>query len=278
MRFESRDFEALFSLTTLPPVPAALPRLWSAHADGREETLVQAVEADGRLALEFVRLVNALEGRRVASTRNAVRLLGGSTTLTLALTILVRRELLSWARRDSPFDRVTFWRHSVGTAAAAYGLAEAVHGISAVHAYAGGLLHDVGLLAIDLVAPRFLSWNETKALGASPADADFERVHSRLGRAVADRWNLPTLVTESIAHHHAPHAAPEIAALLAAAVCVADSMAASTDPYLSGASEANVKRSLERLGLTADRAGKLCRSAAAGIDQAEGVVRFARPD
>jgi HD-like signal output (HDOD) protein len=119
-----------------------------------------------------------------------------------------------------------FWAHSLGCALISREFAAKIGFSDPAKAYAAGLLHDVGVVALLWVAPHEfrvavqvahnenipLNEAEEKTLGVTHVDA---------GRIIASSWHLPADIVEVIAHHHCPERAPGNAAL-ASIVCVSD--------------------------------------------------------
>ncbi|MCL5280027.1 MAG: HDOD domain-containing protein, partial [Planctomycetes bacterium] len=151
--------------------------------------------------------------------------------------------------------------HSLAVARAARRIAEASpSGIEPHLAYAAGLLHDIGKLALQDIMPRSLAaiTKEAEATKAGlPAieQKHLGTTHALLGKQLAQRWRLPEPIKLAIWLHHSDAAAfaqtvPEAA--LAALVKAADSIARQANIGLSGSfDEPEPLESLaESLGLT----------------------------
>jgi putative nucleotidyltransferase with HDIG domain len=107
------------------------------------------------------------------------------------------------------------WRHSVACSVAA--------GVFELHlrpknsdvrgAHVAGLLHDVGKAVIAQYFPKAVSSIELLMAQEELPLCDAERevlgglTHCEIGAQLAERWNLPLSLVESIALHHAPEAA-----------------------------------------------------------------------
>jgi putative nucleotidyltransferase with HDIG domain len=122
---------------------------------------------------------------------------------------------------------VEFWRHSVASAVYAERLA-LVSGHPRGSAFTGGLLHDVGKLAIAKTigaghasTPRWLRPGETMlSIERDTLGAD----HSEVGAELARRWELPDAVALAIRWHHGPSSAPPPHEPLADLIHVASSL------------------------------------------------------
>jgi putative nucleotidyltransferase with HDIG domain len=282
---QSHDLRALLSVTTLPPVPDALRAMWQLPDDLRAAPprLAGIVERDPVLTSDLLRVVAGVHagfGRRAATVLDAVSLLGAPAVKNLAIALLVKQDLLSWSRRSSQLDRAALWKHSVGTAFAATRLAALVKGASPVVAHAAGLLHDLGIVAVDLVAPQVLG----ALAGADPEEAVagedrkiLGAAHVELGRMVAERWHFPEETLDGIAHHHAPMRAPARHRTMACLVCVADVMTSADSPWwCGGGPQEEYERAVAHLGLQELTVSKVREAAEVELAQAGELLRMVR--
>ncbi|GFK92762.1 Sensor kinase CckA [Fundidesulfovibrio magnetotacticus] len=200
-------------LDRLPSAPASASRLLEVAASDAPspKDLTQAVEADPAVSVHILRLANSAEfnrAQKVDDVRQAVMLLGAETVRTAALCVCVREGLFKdFGAGDPAVSDV--WRHSLACACAARMLAEKVRPNLAGAAFASGLLHDCGKLALLACAPgetaklyadEFLSGRrlvraEQEALGAD---------HCLAGKWLLERWGLPASLAESAWMHHQP--------------------------------------------------------------------------
>jgi len=207
-------------LGRLPSAPASAARILEAATAPQPSPnlLAEAVEADPAVSLRILRMANSAEfnrSQKVEEVRQAVMLLGPEAVRTAALCVFVREGLFKTFDTGDPAVSA-LWRHSLACACAARMLAEKVRPPLAGAAFAAGLLHDCGKLALLACEPEaagalytddFL-WGERllnaeeDALGAD---------HCLAGKWLLERWNLSGSLTEAAWMHHQP-----VAALLAA--------------------------------------------------------------
>ncbi|MEX0653508.1 MAG: HDOD domain-containing protein [Phycisphaeraceae bacterium] len=118
-------------------------------------------------------------------------------------------ETPSLAPELSRFDRIAFWQHSLAVGVAAELIAAAHPGESDLRpdeAFVCGLLHDIGKLALDHVLPKsFARVIELSELNQGNI-AEFERRivgidHHTAGKRLAQQWNLPHRLQDSIWLH-----------------------------------------------------------------------------
>lgn len=212
-------------------MPEVLARIWRMVDDPRTDAgqLAEVVGDDPGLAAELLKLVNSSYfglGRRVASVRESITLVGFEAVKNLSITIVVRNGLLPRHRAPEKYDRVDFWKHCVGAGIAAEILSHTLRIATPEVAFAAGLLHDAGIMVVDLVAPESLAeLVEATDQGVPVLEADRQLLgcsHGEIGRWLADAWHFPETLVEPIAHHHTPLQAPAAQQRLACLVYLAD--------------------------------------------------------
>jgi putative nucleotidyltransferase with HDIG domain len=208
--------QQLDSLPTLPAIAVRLLSLTGA-ADAKVEEVAQLLSGDPSLAGKVLSLVqSAAQGTRrpVTSIKQAVVMLGFEAVRNLVLSVKVF-EVFSTPRKDadaaepSAFARAEFWKHSLATATAAELIASKLKTrVSPQDAFVCGLLHDIGKVAFDTVMPKSFSRVCEVATMTRCDIADVERRiigldHAIAGKRLAEAWNLPTLIVQSIWLHGA---------------------------------------------------------------------------
>ncbi len=222
----SRLGALLDGIDTLPPLPPVARELMSLgdleHVE--IEQIARLIELDPGLAGRVIGMCRAAHtglGDRVRTVRQATVMLGVDCIRRLVLSAQVCEMLREQAAAldDSGrtmgltgFDRDGFWVHCVGVAVASERLAARLPGLIAPdRAFVAGLLHGIGRLALELVAPRAMSRiMELAAREGVPGARAERRVlgidHHEAGRRLAARWGLPDDVIEVIGRHDAPGA------------------------------------------------------------------------
>jgi two-component system, cell cycle response regulator len=201
------------SLPTLPAVAARVVELTNCeHVAVRE--LAATIQNDMALSAKILRTVNSsLFGLRTpcSSINHAITLLGLSAVKTLALSF----SLVSAIKGATPasFDLRDHWRRALYTGIAARQIATRARIAGAEEAFLGGLLQDLGVIALG------------QALGASyfnviaPAKGDhrqitklelasFQTQHADIGAMLAMRWKLPQQLVLPIKFHERASPAP----------------------------------------------------------------------
>ncbi|MBU0680880.1 MAG: HDOD domain-containing protein [Proteobacteria bacterium] len=142
---------------------------------------------------------------------------------------VVSEELEKGGRHDafSGFNHLarSFWRHSVVVGRIAELLAEVVRVHTYEDIYLAGLLHDIGMLSLDLQEPDF--YPQLQRVGfldsISLCEAEYQYMgadHCQVGYYLAEKMGLPKAFLDAAKFHHHPERAKEhllIVALVALA-------------------------------------------------------------
>jgi HD-like signal output (HDOD) protein len=265
------------------PGPAAAKLIELVGHDTIEPgSLAEALELHPPLARRAVALANhplRSSRRRARNLRQMIGQLGSAGTAHLALALVLEQELSPAA--GICLDREIYWRCARERALTAWVLGTAARLPVPEEAFLGGLLQDVGMLALDLVLPQFypdlgakelLSPTELEALEGSLVSVP----HNLVGAWLAKRWGLPECLQRAIACSHEASAAPAEDSALAACVQLSELLAA------LAAEPADIERS-RRLAAEAKRClhldpaevARMYRLAATAL--AEAPAAFAEP-
>lgn len=216
-------------LAALPTTVVRLLDLLKDQACAADK-VAQVLDQDGAMTANVLKLSNsAFYGVRgtVSTTRQALVMLGNRAVLTLAFATgmvpVMRRNLVGYG-----IDRDRYWEHSLTSAmAAGVAMTRLDASARACEAFTAGLVHDIGMLALDehlathgmKLVPAFPLFNvaerEQQALGFDHTDA---------GALLAQNWGFPAVLAAAIAHHHHPWTAP-VEEDVVAAVMVGDMVA-----------------------------------------------------
>lgn len=197
----------------LPILPAAVMRVMR-EADSSDSTaadVARAIGTDQGLSARVLRMANsAYYGlpRQVGDLRQAVIVLGLRTVKRLALLASTFPWLSRPIRRGDEKPE-TLWPHSYACACGARVMAIASGKCSEDEAFAAGLLHDVGRLAMHLwMADKMTAIAHLAEREALPLDEAEQKVlgfdHAEAGAGMAAEWGLPAGMISAIRHHHRP--------------------------------------------------------------------------
>jgi HD-like signal output (HDOD) protein len=112
----------------------------------------------------------------------------------------------------SPAELQSFWQHSLLAAALSERSALCLHSAEPEQAYLAGLLHDLGVLPLLLLAlrpkgaklkPGTIMWGESVELEQQYFGVD----HCLAGKCVGISWNFSPEIIDVLEHHHQPQEA-----------------------------------------------------------------------
>lgn len=198
--------ELVAEIEQLQPLPAAAQRILHLDESDRfsAHELATIIASDQVLTAQLLRLANSPFygfGRRMSTVRDAVVLLGFHSVRQVALAgCFIRGERPATHLR---YDE--FWQFSVATGLLAEMLARTA-GQHQGEALTAGVLHNIGLLALDQRRPKVLG--EVLGLAAAEHRTRYDAEHellgftdADLGGALATHWNFPPALAEAVELH-----------------------------------------------------------------------------
>ncbi len=200
-------------LGNLPAMPAILSRLCETLSYKSNQIdvdkVVEQISYDKSLAAQCLRLANSALFRQrgdVSSVREAVFALGLWRIRDLAFSCSLP---MMFANLKSTVGKEVFWRHALGTALVAQGLAHELGVKGAEEIYLAGLLHDIGILVNGVLFPdEFPDVIEEATRKKAPIEEVEISVlgfsHAESGRILAELWRLPAELAEVIEFHCRP--------------------------------------------------------------------------
>lgn len=197
--------EAVANLADLRPLPQVAQRIL-ALGDGTfsAHELAAIISTDQALTAKLLRLANSPYygfARRITTARDAVVLLGFRSVRSAALTSC----LMQTARDTTNIDTDAFWQFSIATGILAEVLARTESG-NQEEAFTAGVMHQVGLLALDQGRPgdlaRAMEMRDQQGIALPEAERQvFGFTDADLGGALALHWNFPEALAEAVRGH-----------------------------------------------------------------------------
>ena len=204
------------SIIGLPTLPTVITQLISLVDNPKTSArnVSQLISTDQALTAKILKLANsAFYGfpREIATVDLAVVVLGFETVknLCLSVSVLERFSGVDANGGADGFDRQKFWEHSIACGVGARLLAGKLSYRVPGEAFAAGILHDIGRLILSQYFPVefaevlqlmraediYIGHAEERVLGVT---------HAEVGSWLAERWNLPDQLEQTIAMHHTP--------------------------------------------------------------------------
>ncbi len=206
--------DIIVNSANLPSLPHVLVDLLDACNKGKNlDNLSEIVSKDPSLAARMMTLVNSAYmgvGKPVNSLDEAVIYLGLDTVKNIAVSASVLAAFKP-ALGKMPFDMNRFWHHSFLCAVCAREIALAVGHGSPEEAFLGGLLHDIGKLVIWMNVGSLVPESEREAFTKERLDGEdrtlilekeLDLTHEEIGASLVRKWNLGSLLADSVYYHH----------------------------------------------------------------------------
>lgn len=219
------------------------------------------IEIDPPLTAKILRISNSscyYSRTQISSIEQAVVWIGFETLKEIALSQKVC-EIFKCDKLIHGYSRAKLWKHSIAVALLGKMIYRMEFGEPGENIYAAGLLHDIGVIALDqFFRDEFLSLLK-KAYKEKMEFVEGERelwgyTHQDIGGKIAASWHFPSELCQSIGCHHLPtEELDESVARICSTLYVADHLCHEYG-FESGISHVpNYKlfnRKMEELGLT----------------------------
>ena len=175
--------------------------------------LNRVIALDPVLTGQVLKLINSAYyslPNQINSLTRAIIMLGINTVKNLALSTAV---LGSMGREDSfrSLSMDAFWTHSlcVGVMAKALAGFKGIPGMMQEEFFVAGLLHDLGKIPLNnCFAEEYRQTLELAGIEQGPLSKAEEILlgfdHARVGKMIADKWQLNLGLTELLRFHHTP--------------------------------------------------------------------------
>lgn len=201
-------------IPSLPEVVTKVMELVSNPSSSAAE-LSKVISHDPGLTTRVLRLVNsAYYGfpKQISSIQQAIMILGFTTMRGLVLSTSIFKIFTpKGSSTGKTIDYQLFWKHSISVALCSR-IAASNTGLTELgDAFSCGILHDIGKVVFDQYAHTDyvevfksipLKYSSKQLLDAEQKIIGVN--HADIGYRVADKWNLPITLSESIRCHHSP--------------------------------------------------------------------------
>jgi HD-like signal output (HDOD) protein len=201
------------SIIGLPTLPTIVSKMIDQVDSPRTSTaaLARLIASDQALTAKVLKFANsAYYGfpREISTVNMAIVVLGFNAVKEMGLSLSVF-DVFKKTPSNAYFDVTLFWEHSVGCGVAARMLARTYKPALAGEAFVAGLLHDVGKVILkqyfDTEFAEIIKAQQERNVTLEEAElATIETTHSQIGNWLAEKWNLPELICETIRCHHTP--------------------------------------------------------------------------
>jgi len=172
--------------------------------------IAETISNDPALSTKILRTVNSSYyglSQPVRTISHALVILGLNSVKTLALGFSLLTDLKQ--QTEDEFDMMTFWQHALFSAVAARSVAQAAGSLHHEEAFLGGLLQDLGMMALIQHLGDEYTDLVVQAEGDRQRLLDLERdhlgiEHTMVGYKLAEHWKLPPDLLQTVRWHHEP--------------------------------------------------------------------------
>jgi len=172
-------------------------------ADFSFKQVALALEKEPALVARVLRMATSagVGGSLKLELSEALARLGAKNVRTLLFEAAARKAFLSKDPEIAAVAKKT-WEHSVAVATLARDLAALSGNKASEAAYLGGLLHDIGkpVVAMMLLEAerQVVSVRNGKWIDSNSWNEVLDRVHRKVGAAIAEKWKLPPEISRCI--------------------------------------------------------------------------------
>ncbi len=211
----SQEFEN--AIDDLPQFPENIARLNKLLSDPEAKMSEIAMQISNDVALtgELLKQVNSAAfalTNPCKSIAEAVKLIGIRGIKNMLFTV---GSLKTFANVNGSKEKL--WTHAYQVAFYSYNLARNFCGANksvVEDSYVCGLLHDMGKIVFENAHPDFLEGIKSVCHSKDLSSDLFEKIlsgvnHGEIGAKIAEKWNFPSTLVDSIRYHHAPEEAPK---------------------------------------------------------------------
>jgi two-component system, cell cycle response regulator len=173
------------------------------------ENLSLIIETEPVLAAKILKQVNSAAyalPNTITSINRAVNMLGFSAVRQIAINLMLYNKLIQQHSKPA-FDLLFFWQHCLYVASLSRRIAVALEHPDPDLIYTGGLLHDIGKIALEtygrLTYSDFIcSMDRSEHSSIEKERRFFGITHAEIGHIFCLEWQLPTPIMAIVTCHH----------------------------------------------------------------------------
>lgn len=199
-------------ITNLPTLPATAQRILTVVDDNLSSIriLESVIENDPPIAAKILSVANSAFwgfNTPALTLSSAILRIGFNNVKNIALGISLMTVMDgSRQKRSLEYERV--FNHSVAVGFIASLISEKLKMGRTEEALISGILHDMGFLVLSRYFPDAYEDVLTALTGDNGLiEAEMEVLdftHADIGRWLAEKWNLPDIISDTISFHHTP--------------------------------------------------------------------------
>lgn len=197
------------NLPVLPQIVSQVLKL-ADNPEASPKEMERVIERDPAVTAKILRVANSsyYGFNQIPSIGRAISMLGMNQIRSLVVGVAYQ-QIISGRAVASHFNKLEFWRHSLAVATGARIISKIKMPMKSEEMYVAGMMHDVGLLAMDRFHPLELDKAIQYAIMEEIALHQSEQLnfgfdHSQLGAMLAEKWGLTPIIVDAVRYHHDP--------------------------------------------------------------------------
>lgn len=205
-------YKHLTRIRNLPSVPTLMIEISRLLDDPNTSAaeLGSIISKDQAMVAKVLMVANSpLYGipRKVSTVEFAIVILGFNHIKNIVVALSVIEAFQSSSKEN--WNRNKFWSHSLSTGVLAKRIAGDLGYGKTGEAFTAGLLHDIGISAIQRYFPKefneILKFVDREGTRFSVAEKSILGLtHDEIGQFLIDNWNLPETLGQAVRYHHQP--------------------------------------------------------------------------
>lgn len=201
----------------LPPLPQVASHVLKLADDPdlNPREIEKAIEMDPAVTAKLLKVANSsyYGGQRIPTLGRAISFLGLSSVRSVVISIAMQ-QMVSGKAMCPSLNKIEFWRHTFATATASRIIGKLKLPGKAEELYCAGMMHEIGLLAMDKFVPKELHAAIVGAKNTGVNVLEIERSllgfdHTDVGTVLAENWGLSGVIQEAISFWRNPTMAKE---------------------------------------------------------------------
>ncbi len=248
-------------LDRIKPIPQVALKIMRMIGEDRYSvsSLAAEVKKDQVISAQVLKYCNSVifAGKKGIDSIDDALLIIGQNALARHVTAIAVKNMFASGNLGYSLVKGGLFHHAIGVAVLAELLARKTGRTHEFSAYTAGLLHDIGKIALDQLvadsAPMFYRNLQDHHTGILELENRLMGTdHTRVGRTLAERWNLPSRIIDAIAHHHTPEKSDSDAGIVET-VALANALfhMFHVGPELTFVNHDQIGRLMQNMGLSA---------------------------
>jgi len=208
LELKERILQGIKSLPTLPTIYSALTEAMSDKLASPTK-IAEVISTDQVSVFKILKVANSpffgFRGR-VDTISQAIMYLGFGEIRNIVFSLTVIN-FFSQDKYLKSFNPLDFWAHSIAVGISSRKIAKEIGERRLENFFLSGILHDIGkLIFIDILGEEYnevFEYAKQNSCSINKAESEVLGInHAQAGHLIAEKWELPKSIQETIYSHH----------------------------------------------------------------------------